>query len=124
MGGWLAEPWQRPKLPPPPPGSLSNSLVRMPAGPRPELGWPPSSPLDMLWRPRDLIHFSEGGLDRSVVVDGGGDPVMQTDRRALGAEDGGAWPSGDQFMVRPSGRKQRKKWMGGWGKETVGEGSR
>ena len=28
MGGWVAEPWPRPNLPPPPPhlGSLSNSL--------------------------------------------------------------------------------------------------
>ena len=28
VGGWVAEPWPRPKLtPPPPPGSLSNSLI-------------------------------------------------------------------------------------------------
>ena len=30
VGGWMAEPWPRPNFPPPPPGSLSNSLPKAP----------------------------------------------------------------------------------------------
>ena len=37
MDGWVAETWPRPKLTPPPPGSLSNSLYPVPVLPTPHI---------------------------------------------------------------------------------------